>query len=354
VHRAALAAVASVLFGAAHVLAQSGDRYLEVVHGYSADPAAAIVEASELSRAEITRGARLCRSPLDAETAAALGHELGCSRQQFKTAAMLHATVAQMLVDRDPALAVFHIDTGEALLTALQPTMREVEYRPTPDDDLFIARWYAFNVRLRAVTGQFSSARALLTRALSRYPKSPDLYVARGVLTANNPRRGGPRPGVTAADDYRRALDFDPANARARLRLAWSHFLERDTRAFSEVSTAIRDAPDREIRYLGLLLRGMMTEQQRGAGDAIPDYEEARRQMPAAQSACVALSHAHDVAGHANVARRLAIECLTLGTERGRTLSDLEFDVERADPWWRFPVGLNDFTMDRWLQEQAQ
>jgi len=333
-----LRAAFAVLLAASVGSAQRADPYLELTRQYRTAPAAAVAALLKLPRSAISAGVRACT---ENDPRPRTGDR--CSPLALKSEALLHADAADAVIGTDGVRAGFHIHIGSLLLRPLRPDAKVEAYQSTPQDDLFIARWYAYVARSCVANGYQARAKLAVEEGLRRYPKSPDLYLARGVIIDIGNQGRVVRVGESAADDYRRALTLDPSHLPARVRLGWAHYAELDDRARADLGPALGDAADPEIRYLAHLFLGRIAERDRHLPEAITEYEAARAPAPQFQSACVALSNAYSLAGDLQRARTASIECLTL-----------ESDSEDPDPWWMFEAGLLDVTTSKWLHEQVQ
>lgn len=317
--------------------AQAG--YLSLVRSYIDGQANAASEMAKLPRAAIDAGLRVClrRDPSGEY----------CRPHELKSAAILHADALDFLVTRDPSLAAFHVRAGARMLGPLEK-----------GDAVFVARWYAYVARLSLANGDLRAARSVVADGLDRF-ESPDLYVARGMITerqafANVPDVLGamrehrlgvgliPNTLAQANLDYLRALSLAPEHAGARLRLTWIRLLQRDGRAADDAARVFRTSTDPEARYMALLFHGAIAERDRTLAEAIHDYEVARREDVDTQTACVTLSHAHGLAGDLPRAAAVAAECLTR-----------DVAAEDMDPWWPFRTGLMDLTTTKWLHDHA-
>jgi tetratricopeptide (TPR) repeat protein len=319
--------------------AQKSEPYFELTRQYLTEPAAAIAALLKLPTSAINAGVRACT---DTEVPPPPARKL-CSPPSLKSAALLHADAANALMDEDVVRAGFHIRIGSHLLRPLRSDSQVEFYKSTPRDDLFIARWYAYMARAYVAHGYRTQAMFVVEEGLRKCPASPDLRVARGVIIEIGSEGRIARFGESAADDYRRALVSDPSHRPARLRLGWAHYVELDDRAAADLTSALGDEAEPEIRYLAHLFLGRIAERDRHLPVAIAEYEAARAAAPQFQSACVALSNAYSLAGDLPRARTASIECLTL-----------ESNDENPDPWWMFDAGLLDVTTTKWVHEEVQ
>ena len=332
-----VAAIICVLVDRPVLQAQAG--YLSVVRSYIDGNTSAALEMAKLPRAAIDAGVRAC-----------LGDRSGlasCRPHELRSAAVLHADALDFLVTHDASQAAFHVQAGSQMLRPLEKL-----------DAVFVARWYAYVARIYLANRDVSTARSIVASGLSRF-ESPDLYLARGVITerqalARVPDVLGamlerrlndgliPNTLAQAIVDYLKALAIDPGHTGARLRLAWIRLLQRDERAADDAAGVLRASTDPEARYLALLFRGAIAERDRNLAEAIHDYEEARFEDVDPQTACVTLSHAHGLAGNVPQSAAAAAECLAR-----------DVAADDMDPWWPFRVGLMDLTTTKWLHDRA-
>jgi tetratricopeptide (TPR) repeat protein len=333
-----VAVIICVLVDRPVLQAQAG--YLSVVRSYIDGNAGAALEMARLPRAAIDAGVRACLAQNSSGIASCRPHEL-------KSAAILHADAIDFLVTNGPSETAFHVQAGARMLRPLEKL-----------DAVFVARWYAYVARIYLANRDLASARSAVADGLSRF-ESPDLYLARGVITerqalARVPDVLGamlehrlndgtiPNTLAQAIVDYLKALAIDPRHTGARLRLAWIRLLQRDERAADDAAGVLRASTEPEARYLALLFRGASAERDRNLAEAIRDYDEARRADVDTQTACVALSHAHDLAGNVQQSAAAAAECLAR-----------DVAADDMDPWWPFRVGLMDLTTTKWLHDHA-
>jgi hypothetical protein len=172
----------------------------------------------------------------------------------------------------------------------------------------------------------------------------PELYVTLG-LTHEQPlywivpnlrgaietKEPGPRPRAeleAAAAEYRHALALDPANVDAHLRLAWARILDTDARAEEDLMSLSTVTLGRATQYLVLMMEGLLAERHNDVTRAVAEYEAAQALVPAAQSACIALSQVLVLNNDDAAARSSADRCLSLPEGN-----------DASDQWWSFRVG---------------
>ncbi|MEQ1909004.1 MAG: hypothetical protein ABMA15_09285 [Vicinamibacterales bacterium] len=347
----------------APMAAQDLDLYRELVARGSAQPKASTAALARLGRETIERGVAFCTSE-DRAT-----HRLHCSPRELMAAAMLHADGADAAFTASPDTAVMLIDTATQLLAPLLPKAQPPVEGRTELMDQFIPRWYAYVARLCSAYGYTKRAREVVFDGMSRFEKSADLHVARGVVTERVVELSHPdlkgdllRGGFTrkwmrgarsdpadtaqwlesAATDFRRAIELQPTHISANIRLGWIHLLLDDGRTTRDLTRLLTVVSDSRDRYLALLLRGAVAEGHGRMTDALRDYDEARNVGPSYQTACVASVHARYVTGDRTRAQQTASECLTLPPAS-----------DGPDPWWAFRVGLAEPTLGEWLRGVA-
>jgi tetratricopeptide (TPR) repeat protein len=354
-----------LLWSGPMVGAQSADVYIQLLRLYQDQPALAADRVAKLSGDAISRGIQVCR-------------EGRCSLQQLRAAAMMHADAADIVIGPIGYKARDQIRFGRELLEiagniALNNRALEYELKAL---ELFGGRWYALTSRLLLAHGHFEIARLLVTEGRISYPRSPDLYVVLGLLNewrgglgldAGDLRGfivrgelfdrgfGGAGPGAVpyrgnalrevqlATEDYRRAIEIDPAHAGARLRLAWAHLLAADRRVWEDVPPDFIKKTNQEARYLAHLLRGTSAEREHNPGSALAEYEAARLTAPDSQTACLAVSSAQALNGQVGESRNTAGRCLAAG-----------HSAPEVDAWTLFRIGLMDLTTTMAMRDEAR
>lgn len=345
--------------------AQAVDPYLQLLRLYREQPAVAAQSAAQLSGAAIRRGIQLCRTGR-------------CSLQQIRAGAMLHADAAGLVIGPVGYRARDQIAYGRELLEIARNIMAASEMFASERSELetFGSRWYALASRLVLAHGHFEIARLLVAEGRVNYPRSPDLYVVLGLLDewrgglgldsgdlrgfmvrsqlfdrgfgsagpGAAPYRGNAlREVQLATEDYRRAIDFEPKHAGARLRLAWAHLLAADRRVSEDVPLEFIKQASPEARYLAHLLRGTAAERERNAAAALAEYEAARLAAPDSQTACLAVSSAQALNDQPIQARRTAVGCLASGQK-----------PPEVDAWTVFRLGLMDLTTTAAMRDEAR
>jgi hypothetical protein len=341
--------------------AQSVDVYLKLLDLYRDQPELAAQTVARLSPQVIDRGIQQCRTSR-------------CSLPQIRAGAMLHADAAELLIGPLGYQARDQIRSGRELL---QIADNLANRHLTPAElkalKLFGGRWYALTTRLLIAHGHLQVAWELAVEGRVRYPESPDLFVALGVLTewraglgldAGDLRGYAVRGELyeqalaqgtalyrgnaafelqTAAGEYRRALALDPAHHGARLRLAWVHLLDSDRRVWEDVPPGFIEAASPEAKFVAHLLRGTAAEHEKNAASALAEYQAARLLAPDSQTACAAVSSAQALNGQHGEARATAAECLRPSTS-----------APVVDSWTLFRLGLMDATTTAALRAEAR
>lgn len=338
--------------------AARGDEYLQLLASYAAAPAAAIERLARMDHRSVEQGVDECVSR----------SATGCQWRQLVGAAVLHADAAAATADTEPEIR-FHLAMGQRLVSRLRQEVESDEPVPPGFDEAFIGRWYAGMIRLLSAHRYVAAAQRLTVAALAAAPRSPEVYLARGMIAeigmlwAFSDIRGamdadGARPLLRriergsnadkilerASLDYRRATELDPSYAWAHLRLGWVHAIVHDSRAPRDLESALAAAQSADAKYLAHLLLGGVAERERTADNAVAHYQAARQLLPTAHAACVALSHAHGLTGATQAARDVALECLSLQPQA-------EDDL---DPWILFRYGFLDLASAAWLHGEAR
>jgi tetratricopeptide (TPR) repeat protein len=220
-----------------------------------------------------------------------------------------------------------------------------------PSSRIFAGRWHAVVASMYTARGLVVAADRIIRDGLTDFPRSPELYVARGSIqemraAAMTDLRSSPTTGgvsrvlEAAAADFRRALEVDRSLAMAHLHLGWVHHVLGDERSGRDLDAALAHATDDGVRYLAHLFRGAIAERERRLDEARREYEAARAIGPY-QTPFVALSRIEEALGHHDRARDLAHEY----TARA---------IQVEDPWWDYHLGGFDATALAWLHSEAR
>ena len=273
--------------------------------------------------------------------------------------------------DRLVAALMLHTDLGAAILSSLpHQTTVQLSYAAELLDTLSARRgetghadavrlhWYRFVISLFSSSARFDEAERYAREALGRFPRDPMLILQKGIMLelgaryTQRPSAAAQRPGMpaertmptvarafaAAADEYRRALDLDPRLALARLHLGWLRVQQRDARAHEDLTGVLQDATDEPTRYLAHLFLGGLAERERDFDEAASRYEAAHRLGDRHQTPFVALSRVELARGHADRARELARELISL-------------EGVDEDPWWTYHLGEFDRDALQWLRD---
>jgi tetratricopeptide (TPR) repeat protein len=267
---------------------------------------------------------------------------------QLRAAVMLHTDLAYVrMFEAQSGIASFQIDTASRpLRMMLARAPRDQSSR------MFGGRWYAVIAGMYTAQGLLVAADYVVRDAMAAFPRTPELYVARGCI--EEMRAIGAATDLTsavmigrpsrmleaAAADYRRALDVDGTMAAAHLHLGWVHHMVGDNRALGDLDAALTHATDDGGRYLALLFRGGIAERVNRLEEARREYEAAKALGPY-QTPFVALSRIEEALGHHTRARDIAREYTELG-------------MQVEDPWWDYHHGGFDATGLAWLRGEAR
>jgi tetratricopeptide (TPR) repeat protein len=226
------------------------------------------------------------------------------------------------------------------------------------DSATFASYWYAFASSIYVAEGLLDRARALADNGLYRFPRSSELYVARGIVGEMVARQAEMDPRVatlgpsgsfarrfeqlltSASGNFERAIELDKANAVAHLHRGWTLHQAGDHRAEHEIDLALENASDDGVRYLAHLILGAVAESRKDLDAAASEYQAAWA-LGGGQTACVALSRVEIERGH---------------IERSHDIVD-EFarrHEHTEDPWWNLRVGGFDGAALAWLRTEAQ
>ena len=261
-----------------------------------------------------------------------------------KAAIMLHSDVAILLAALDQRLSEQHVDAARKWLRGLSGTAAAT----------FKDQWHAYAAWPSLVRHDLRQATLAVRQGIAAFPRSTDLQVMQGVLRELAARsetsdfrgdwraeRAGDQDqsdrritriesGLAAATvAYQRALDLDPSSISARLRLGWVLAINNShNRARAHLELVVGVAASAEQRYLSHLILGGLAEQDGQPGRALEAYRAAHAVHPRAQTAHIAFMRAAQVAGDAELARRLF-------AEYAAAVPWIE------DPWWAFSMGLD-------------
>ncbi len=274
--------------------------------------------------------------------------------QRLRAATMLHTDLAgAMAMIGEKSRADAQLRTANRILDRL------LSRNPDDSAKTFGSFWYTFASSIYVAEGSLDRARAYVDNGLYRFPRSSELFVAKGIVAEmivrqqmeGDPRiaRDGPSGGAArkfeqmltaASGHFERAINLDKANAVAYLHRGWTLQQLADQRAARELELALANASDNGVRYLAHLLLGADAESRKDLDAAATEYEAART-LIGAQTACVALSRIEVQRGHNQRAREIV-------EEFARQPEHTE------DPWWNLRIGGFDGTALAWLRTEAQ
>jgi len=217
--------------------------------------------------------------------------------------------------------------------------------RQAAEADAFECAWYL--AETAALPSMFQPAAVLpfARVAQQRCPNEPRLALATAIITeqqwALRPLPVLPGDPVTSDPDdarsrdvqavYEAAMKFPETSVEARARLAWFWYR---TNQISRARALVDDLPassDPTARYLAGLVRAQVLRAQGERETAVIALREARRAMPDAQSARIALMTLLMSTGDRQEAEALAMAV--------QTPAPASFD-----PWWGYWLGdINDF-----------
>lgn len=283
----------------------------------------------------------------------------GWTADDLAGAAMMHTDAALRLVKAArPSDAAIHLD---AALAALQAAASREPQRLE-----FARRWRDTVASLLQAFNGADLASSVRTRAMTWTRETQDQAVARAAFEAGvtseiqaavaGPLSGGPPKRALvvppqalwelkeAAKQFELALTRDPSCFEAALHLGRARLLDkRDADAERWLRVAAR-APGRAVRYLAVMLLGVLAEQQARYADAERRYREAMEAFRWGQSAPLALSHVlmragrdlearETVAAHLQATRGRVVEPLRTYLAIPDTDPAATFDQLRAEVW---------------------
>lgn len=206
--------------------------------------------------------------------------------------------------------------------------------RREPGRDAWVRLWYRAAGRALLLAGKLTASH--FEHAVRIFPDEADLWFLQGSLheTLAGPRIQEAvralrefRTGVeneegelrNAESRLRRALTLDGAHTEARVRLGRVLIrLGRYTDARAELTAAVAQAQEPQLRYYAVLFFGDAMEALGDLSVARQSYEEAAALFPRAQAPRLALSHLGVVEG------------------RPREAVPLSKAEDASDPWWPY------------------
>lgn len=282
-----------------------------------------------------------------------------CQRRDFLTAAMLFTDTAGGIINADHERAGRLVRSGAQLLKGLwedYPDHTETESR-------FIPRWFAYSTRFLLSQRYLDPATRLVDEGLSIFPKSAELFVARGIVfetpvvwAVENldravpfntfppaARAHGSTPFKAAVNQYLQALANEPDHFGATLRMAWINVRDNDGRAGETAALALQRAANDDERYLAQLVLGAVAERKEDLEAAAAAYSRGWQLGPEYQAACAGLAAVYTRSGNGSNANRTALKCMA-GTA----------DDENYDPWLSLLFGLPDRLESERLHREAR
>jgi tetratricopeptide (TPR) repeat protein len=243
-----------------------------------------------------------------------------------------------------------HWDVGRDLLDAVTP-------RPSADPVVLL--WYQATAAWLESEHSLAEAGQQLDHGIQLFPSDAALRFDRGwlyeflaaprvqsaVLALSLPRNVRVNVGSSRADleraeeDFRKALEADPAFTEATVRLARVRaLLGRHAEAIADLQEPARTARP-ALQYLANLFLGDAQQALGQRAAARQAYERAASLFPRAQSPLLALSRLAWLSGDR-----------TGGVRAGRRVLGLETLDDFDDPWWQYfsPQGID---ADRLLGE---
>jgi VWFA-related protein len=246
--------------------------------------------------------------------------------------------------------AVFMLDVLTSALALRDPSLNRNDLRQDLlryatlvrhpiGPDAFECAWHA--TALARLEGMIEPdlALPLAARAIERCPAHPRVALAHAVLVDQQWALGTttPQPGQTSVfrpsaehiaevtSRYAAAAKFPETAAEARLRSAWFYFRIGQLNEAAALVASI-DTPDRQMAYLGHLVRGHVARAQNQPDAAAAAFRAALAQWPGGQAARVALMTLLLARGARDEAEQLA--------DAIQGAPDAAFD-----PWWMYWQG---------------
>ena len=272
----------------------------------------------------------------------------------LRAGAMLHTDVALRLLQRaEGDQAMLHVDAAGRLLQ-----------KAGQDSDAYAGRWSFAVARLLRALDRLPEAERFLETSRSRWPRNPAVLFESGaleellagdvtvpVVIELTDRGGSPQTlpsqaaGTTtplsrkdveelrrrrvthlekAARWLQQAVDADPSNADARLRLGRVRTLRNEHDAALTLLHGAAASDDRDVAYLARLFTAALHERQNRLDAAAAAYRAAIEHAPSSHAAYVGLSAALRRSGREDEARDVLSRVVD-GAVRNR-----------RDPWWSY------------------
>ena len=343
--------MAAVTFGAQPAFAQDAARNADIYRGFlavysnHADLERAVIPFQQWSKPEFE----------------AAIHALILRRnvREIEIAAVLHLEFALAAIGTSLASTEAHLELGAQLMRALQDTEKGKRYNlpRSPDLPRFASTWYAV-----AGSGYLSvndlRGKPWLGMALALAPRSAifntywgavqELEAAefysgswasesyRHVVSVDLRRRL-----LTAADFYRKAIEYDAAYAGAYLRLGRIQlFLGNLADAEARFERARELAVEPAHQYLSHLMLGGALLEKKDFDGARASYERALAIVPRAQSATVAIGYLDVITGRPDRAQQRAQEFLAAPVN--------------DEHWWEYKNGGLYHAGLEWLRQRVR
>jgi tetratricopeptide (TPR) repeat protein len=229
-------------------------------------------------------------------------------------AEMALTEVAILAFEREQTkLANAHLSTAERFIDVKVKSLLHWDDAARERQIRFELDWYKAIIWLRCARGELLEGRAIMDRALGKFPHDPDVLLSAGTYEELGftripieKSRDRPTPGSrekfveTAARRqraigfFREAIQLDPNAAEARIRLAFLLAMLGDSRREDAV-TLLKEARAIETKpplgYLAALFAGNVEEERKQLETASTWYRTAIADCPLAQTARLALSH---------------------------------------------------------------
>jgi tetratricopeptide (TPR) repeat protein len=238
------------------------------------------------------------------------------------------------LTGRFPHEQEWHMDAALRLLRWFRTRKEQPrEARGLRPRDFYLALASA-----ELLAGRPNEARRLTEESLRSYDRDSRMHLLAGCAAEMNAlmvrqARGGrwsDKALRRAETRFRKALEFDPANEEAHLRLGWVLVRRgRPAEALGHLEPLASERGDEDRRFLALLFLGAAHEGRKDTDAAIAAFRKATVVVPEGQAAHVALARALERVAGEGAARAVLRPFFE---ERRRSWV-------RADPWNLYPYG---------------
>lgn len=230
---------------------------------------------------------------------------------QLEAAAVFELEVGLGVMAVSPDGAQIHYELGEKMLRSLAPTRDELRLDPARREDVqrLSATWFGVAGSGYLWVTDTGRARPWIHKALQLAPHSSVLNTLKGaaheidsigfdpdlVYTLTQKARASTQRAyhlALAQDAFRDAVENDPLDARARIRLGRVLFLfNKIAQAREEVERGQVLATQPADRYLAALFLGAIKERQKDLTGARQAYTQAFAIAPRSQTVTVALAN---------------------------------------------------------------